>query len=178
MTNSDDEYVVEFSSHGDEHEVSIGLECFANALKPYLSKPSRFQPPEKKECECEELRKSNCGCWVGLHPCSLHFCIHSLKLSPNLFACTKCGKGPGACLCHTEPECNFAHGVCVICFKCVVCEKCLCKPKPDEVDEKIEEITRKISSWANSYLENHLRELVDLVKKTYANNHNIRKWLP
>lgn len=40
-----------------------------------LRLPDAFQKQEK-ECDCEELRKLNCSCWVGLHPCKIHWCWH------------------------------------------------------------------------------------------------------
>lgn len=56
---------------------------------PYaLRLPDQFQPGAGKECECTELRKSTCRCWVGLHPCETHKCIHQPPPAPEKFECT------------------------------------------------------------------------------------------
>lgn len=68
-----------------------------------LRLPDRFQ---KQECECTDLRKSTCGCWVGIYPCRTHFCIHAPKPSPekcgcqykSAFSCS--GNLNARCLCH------------------------------------------------------------------------------
>lgn len=56
--NYKEDYVVQFDSHGERHEVSIDLECFAKAVKPYLDKPA----PSPDTCDCG-------GCVGGCGKC-------------------------------------------------------------------------------------------------------------
>ena len=41
------DYQIFFEAHNQKHTIYIDLECFANALKPYL-----VQPKEEKKCHC------------------------------------------------------------------------------------------------------------------------------
>lgn len=99
--------------------------------------------------------------FTHLDSCSCEECVN-----PNLARCEWHGNMHLSC--HVECPCS--------CKPPQATEKCECdhlktlgctvgSTTPDQaVEEKIKEITRKITSWAESYLADHLRELVSLAQ--------------
>lgn len=139
-----EEYVVQFDSHGDAHEASIDLECFARALKPYLRLPDAFQKLEKKHIEVPSHLPEDCmpECKYWMPTPSPEKCEHEIY--------------------------HALYGE-IYCPSCHDCLKGYCKHKPkDAVEEKIEMIV-----WENGglgetdkMLEVKLRDLVRLVRET------------
>lgn len=168
------------SSNGqiEIHEQKVEDECYL--FHPYaLRLPSRFQPTEKKECECVPV-KHGANCWHWNDPTQkmghwAEFCEHHSKPSECRY-CSEPGfcKEPCGCKCHRTPS--------DACFKCSDCgaeglshyrwtcehQNGKCKPKSEAVEEKIKEILDYIASqmvWDIPRMGTWLRELVRIARQ-------------
>lgn len=175
-----EEYVVQFDSHGDHHEASIDLECFANALKPYLKTDAfQKQEPRIQKCGCgkfqfcETIHRVDGPCYQIDKPtpssekcrCAMQdICPVHPELAANINKPTasqeKCGcRGQICpfdhdCACHKGPQKAWDD-----------------KPK-DAVEEKIRELKREymcqLERGGGSYqvVESMIRDLVRLARET------------